>query len=249
MRKLNGLVLIVILLVGITVKAQDATEIVRNADEKVRGNSSRGEVTMKIVRPTWTREMSMKTWSKGTTQALILVTAPASDKGTATLKRNKEIWNWQPSIDRVIKLPPSMMLQSWNGSDFTNDDLVRESSIVNDYTHKIIGDSTIEGRPCWKIELTPKPNAPVVWGKVYSWIDKKDYIQVRNEYYDEDGQLINTMLASGIKTLGGRILASHLEMIPADKKGNKTILDYQFLIFDEPYNDDFFSEQNLKKIR
>lgn len=145
-----------------------------------------------------------------------------------------------------------MMMQSWMGSDFTNDDLVKESSIVTDYTQKIINDTAIiEGRPCWKIELIPLPNAPVVWGKIYSWIDKKDYIQLRNEFYDEDGQLVNTMISSGIKTMGGKVLASHMEMIPADKtkKGNKTVIDYSFLVFDEVYTDDFFSEQNLKKIR
>jgi len=214
MKKLNLWATGAMLLIAITANAQDAKEIVRKADEKARGNSSRGELTMKIVRPSWTREMSLKIWSKGTDLALVLVTAPARDKGTASLKRKKEIWNWQPSIDRVIKLPPSMMMQSWMGSDFTNDDLVKESSIVNDYTQKIIKDSTIDGRPCWKIELTPKPDAPVVWGKVYTWIDKKDYIEMRNEFYDEDGQLVNTMLSSGIKLMGGEMLASHMEMIP-----------------------------------
>lgn len=242
---------IVFLLVSLIASAQDAKEIIRKVDEKIRGKSMRGEMTMKIVRPTWTREMSLKMWSKGNELSLVLVTAPARDKGTASLKKKKEIWNWQPSIDRVIKLPPSMMMQSWMGSDFTNDDLVRESSIVNDYNQKILGDSTIDGRLCWKIELVPKPEAPVVWGKIYTWIDKKDYVQMRSENYDEDGQLVNTMIASGIKTLGGKVLASHMEMIPADKtkKGNRTIIEYQFMVFDEVYGDDFFSEQNLKKIR
>jgi len=228
-RKANEKLITLLFLFNIlSASAQDAKEIVRRADEKVRGKSSRGELTMTIVRPTWKREMSLKIWSKGTEMALVLVMAPARDKGTASLKRKKEIWNWQPSIDRVIKLPPSMMLQSWMGSDFTNDDLVKESSIVNDYNQKILGDSTIDGRPCWKIELVPLPNAPVVWGKIYTWIDKKDYIQLRSENYDEDGQLVSTMLASNIKTMGGKVLASHMEMIPADKtkKGNRTILDY-----------------------
>ena len=249
---MKKLITLALLFTTIIATAQDAKEIVRRADEKVRGKSSRGELTMKIVRPSWTREMSLKMWSKGTEMALVLVTAPARDKGTASLKRKKEIWNWQPSIDRVIKLPPSMMMQSWMGSDFTNDDLVKESSIVTDYNQKIINDTAIiEGRPCWKIELIPLPNAPVVWGKIYSWIDKKDYIQLRNEFYDEDGQLVNTLIASGIKTMGGKVLASHMEMIPADKtkKGNKTVLEYSFLVFNEVYTDDFFSEQNLKKIR
>jgi hypothetical protein len=117
----------------------DAKTIIQRSDEKLKGKTNTAELKMTIVRPSWTREMTMKSWSKGTDYSLILVTAPARDKGTAFLKRDKEIWNWQPTIDRTIKLPPSMMMQSWMGSDFTNDDLVRESSMVEDYTHK----------PCW----------------------------------------------------------------------------------------------------
>ena len=116
----------------------DAKEIVRKADQKMQGNSSKAEMVMKIVRPDWTREVGMKAWALSRKNSLILITNPARDKGTAFLKRDKEIWNWQPRIDRVIKLPPSMMMQSWMGSDFTNDDLVKESSITEDYTHKII---------------------------------------------------------------------------------------------------------------
>ena len=140
---MKKLITLALLFTTVIANAQDAKEIVRHADEKVRGKSSRGELTMKIVRPTWTREMSLKMWSKGTEMALVLVTAPARDKGTASLKRKKEIWNWQPSIDRVIKLPPSMMMQSWMGSDFTNDDLVKESSIVTDYNQKIVNDLSL----------------------------------------------------------------------------------------------------------
>lgn len=249
MKKIATSMLCLLVLFASVAKAQDATEIVKKVDEKVRGKSSRADMTMKIIRPKWTREMSLKSWSKGTKLALVLVTAPARDKGTATLKRDKEIWTWQPSIDRVIKLPPSMMMQSWMGSDFTNDDLIKESSIVNDYDPKILSEETIGDRPCWKIQLTPKPNSAVVWGKVLMWVDKKDYIQMKTEFYDEDGTLVNTMLASDIKNLGGKMLASHLEMIPADKNGNKTVIEYHTLVFDEPYTDDFFSEQQMKKIR
>ena len=115
----------------VMVSGQTATEIIKTADQRARGiTSSVGEMKMTIVRPTWSREISIKSWSKGSEYSLMLITAPARDKGAAFLKRDQEIWNWQPSIDRAIKLPPSMMMQSWMGSDFTNDDLVRESSIV-----------------------------------------------------------------------------------------------------------------------
>src|SRR5271165_816664 len=132
-------------------RAQDAKQIVTKAEDNIRGLSSLTEMTIQIKRPAWTRTMSMKAWSKGEQYSMIVVTAPVKDAGTVFLKRVKEIWNWLPNIERVVKLPPSMMAQSWMGTDFTNDDLVKASSRIEDYTHKIIGDSTIAGRSCWKI--------------------------------------------------------------------------------------------------
>jgi len=226
-----------------------AKEIVAKADKKMRGETNRAEMAMKIVRPSWVREIQLKAWSKGTEYSLILVTAPARDKGTAFLKREKEIWNWQPTIDRVVKLPPSMMMQSWMGSDFTNDDLVKESSIVNDYTHELAGRETVNGRACYKIDMTPKPDAAVVWGKVITWIDTQDFMQLKAEFYDEDGYLVNTMLGKDIKKLGGKLLPATLEMIPADKEGHKTVIRYEELTFDEPIQTGFFSVQNMKRVR
>ncbi len=231
-------------------KAQDATDIVRKSDERARGiQSSQGEMKMTIVRPSWSREISIKSWSKGTDYSLMLITGPPRDKGTAFLKRDKEIWNWQPSIDRSIKMPPSMMMQSWMGSDFTNDDLVRESSVVEDYTHNLLGKEEIDGRSCYKIEMIPKEDAPVVWGKVITWISEEHYLQLKTEFYDEDGYLVNTMMGKEVKELGGRLLPSKLEMIPADEEGKKTIVEQLDITFDEPIDDSFFSLQNMKRVR
>ena len=226
-----------------------AVEIVKKADEKRRGDTNYSEMVVSIVRPTWTREMQLKTWSMGTEYSLILVTSPARDKGTTFLKRDKEIWNWLPSIDRNVKLPPSMMMQSWMGSDFTNDDLIKESSIIEDYTHRLIGDSTILGRECYKIELIPKPEAPVVWGKIYSWIDKKDFMELKSELFDEDGYLVNRVLFSEIELLDGRLLPSKMEYIPVDKEGQKTVIKYQMVDYDIEIGDPFFSLQNMKRVR
>ena len=135
------------------VHAQDAKEIVSKAYEKSNGKSSYTEMTMKIVRPTYERSISMKTWSLGTDYSMVYITAPAKEKGQVHMKRLKEMWNWQPTINRMIKLPPSMMMQSWMGSDFTNDDLINQSSIVNAYTHKIIGNEKLLDKDCYKIEL------------------------------------------------------------------------------------------------
>ncbi|NOY96647.1 MAG: outer membrane lipoprotein-sorting protein [Chlorobi bacterium] len=229
--------------------AQDVKEIVRLADEKFRGSSSQGELTMTIVRPSWSRTVSMKNWTLGNDFSLIYITAPAKEKGQVFLKRYDEMWNWVPSIERMIKLPPSMMMQSWMGSDFTNDDLVKESSLVKDYDHKLLGKEELEGRACYKVELIPKEDAPVVWGKIIMWITQTDYIWLKAEYFDEDGILINTEILSDIKLMDDRMMPTHLEMIPAEKEGHKTILTFDNIKFNVDIKESFFSQQNMKRIR
>ena len=228
---------------------QTAKEIVKKADDKMQGQSNRSEMKMTIVRPSWKREITMKGWALGRDFSLILITGPARDKGTAFLKRNNEMWNWQPSIDRTIKLPPSMMLQSWMGSDFTNDDLVKESSIVNDYDHSLGSDTTINNLDCFKVILTPKEDAAVVWGKIIAYIDKEEYNQHLVYYFDEDDYLINTMILSDLKKMDGRLIPTHMEMIPADEPENKTVIDYLDIEFDLNLKEAFFSQQNMKRVR
>jgi outer membrane lipoprotein-sorting protein len=231
------------------VSGQDAREIVKKADERARGKTSIASITIQTVRPKWSREMTVKSWTKGKDWVIILVTAPAKDKGVVYLKRKKEVWNWIPTIERNIKLPPSMMSQSWMGTDFTNDDLVKEASIVEDYNHSLIGDTIIEGRTCYKIQMLPKPAAAVVWGKLLMCIDKKDLLMLQVKYFDEDGILINTMLASDVKMFGSTLLPARLEMIPANKTGNKTILIYNSLQFDKAIDDNFFTTQHMPKVQ
>jgi len=229
---------------------ETAKEIITEADAKMRGvSSSQGTMKMTIIRPTWTREMTMKSWSKGQDYSLILVTAPARDRGTAFLKREREMWNWQPSIDRTIKLPPSMMSQGWMGSDLTNDDLVKQASIIVDYTHKIVGEEEIEGRKTWKIELMPLKDAAVVWGKVIMWVSQKEYLQLKTEFYDEDDYLVNTIYGKNIKEMGGKIMTSLMEVIPAEEEGHKTMIEYLDLVFDKKMDTKFFSTQNMKRVK
>ena len=228
---------------------QTATDIVRKADEKLKGKTSAANITITIVRPEYSREMSVKSWTKGDDLALILVTAPEKDKGIVYLKRDKEIWNWVPSIERTIKMPPSMLSQSWMGTDFTNDHLVKEASIADDYTASFTADSTIENRLCYGIILIPKPESAVVWGKVIMYVDKKDLMILHARYYDEEAVLINTMQCSEVKTLGGKLLPAKMEMTPADKKGYKTVLLYNALEFDKPIEDNFFTTQNMPRVK
>ena len=226
--------------------AQDAKDIVRKADEKMRGNTSQIEMTIRTVRPSWTREMDIKVWMKGTDYSMILIQSPAKDKGIVFLKRKKEVWNWMPTLERTIKLPPSMMSQSWMGTDFTNDDLVKESSIVNDYIHSISGDTTIDNRNCYIIQMIPKPEAAVVWSKLIVCIDKNDFLELNTRFYDEDGRLINIMNAYDIKIMGGRLIPTHFEMIPTDKKNQKTEMIYKYIQYNKPIDDEFFTAEKMK---
>jgi len=226
-----------------------AREIITKSTKKMIGTTSQGEMKMTIVRPTWKREITMKSWSSGEDYALILITGPARDKGVAFLKREKEVWNWQPKIDREVKLPPSMMAQSLMGSDFTNNDLVDQAATIDDYTHKILGSEVIRDRDCYKVELIPNEETAVVWGKIISWIDKKDFMQLKAEFYDEEDYLVNTMIGDNVKTLGGKLIPSRLTITPADEPENKTIVEYLSLEFDKPIKDKFFSVQNMKRIR
>lgn len=247
-----GILLLVILMVlpKTELHGQNAAEIIEKMEERMRGDSNYAEMTMTIERPRFTREVSMRSWSYGNDYSLILITAPARDQGTAFLKRHNEIWNYVPNIDRTIKMPPSMMSQSWMGSDFTNDDLVRESSTVEDYEHRIIEeDAEIEGRSAWVIELVPKPETPIVWGKVLIWVDKEEFIQLRVENYDQRDDLANHIEFSDLRVFDNRLIASNMTLIPADKPDQRTILNYDDLQFEIDIDDSFFTQQNMRRVR
>jgi len=229
--------------------AQDVKEIVKKADEKFRGVSSQSEIIMVIQRPTWSRTILMKSWTLGNDYSFFYINAPAIEKGQVFLNRLTEMWNYLPSIERMIKIPPSMMLQPWMGSDFTNDDLIKESSLVNDYEHSLAGEEKLQGFDCHKILLMPKPDAPVVWGKIYMWISKQDDLWLKGEYYDEEGTLINTEILSEVKQMDDRILPTKLEMIPVNKPGQKTTLTFDRIMFNVKLDVSFFSQQNMRKVR
>jgi outer membrane lipoprotein-sorting protein len=252
MRKISVIGIIVciaILLASKPIADPTAAEIIKKAEEKMNGKTTTSELVITILRPKWNRTMKMKIWSKGTKYSMILLTAPVKEKGTVFLKRDKEVWNWLPSIERTIKLPPSVMGQSWMGTDLSNDDLVRADSKEDDYTHTLLGKEEINGRECYKISSVPGEDVAVVWGKIVSWIDLKDYIQMKAEFYDEDDELINTFKANSIKTMGGKTIATLLEIIPADKPKHKTIMMYKNIVWDKPISDNFFTTQNMKKVK
>ncbi|HPG10673.1 MAG TPA: outer membrane lipoprotein-sorting protein [Chitinophagaceae bacterium] len=249
MKKLFFIPLVALLFsFGKTTQQPSADEIVRKANDLMMGRSSQSIATMTVIRPSWTRTVSMKTWSLGNDYYMVQITAPAQDKGQVFLKRFNEMWNWMPNISRIIRIPPSMMGQNWMGSDFTNNDLVKANSIVNDYTHRILGNETTDGYDCYKIEFSPKPNAAVVWDKIIAWIAKDKYFMLKSEFYNEDGELVNRETQSDIKHFDDRDLPSKLVMTPVKEKGKQTILEFQKLNFNISLKPTFFSQQNMKNI-
>ena len=249
--KINALITALMIFPVLQISGQEmsADQIVKKSHDLMQGQSNYSEVKMTIHRPKWERTLTFKSWMKGTEYALIYITSPPQEKGQVFLKRGNEMWNWLPSISRMIKIPPSMMLQSWMGSDLTNDDLVRESSIVNDYTHKIVGTETISGYDCYKIEMIPHEDAPVVWGKIDTWIAKDHYFTLKNEYYDESGKLINREELSNIKNVGDRTIPTKFTVVPVDKTDHFTIMIFEDIRFNININDSFFSIQNMKRVR
>lgn len=229
--------------------SQDALDIVKKADEKMQGKSSQSEMEMTLVRQTWQRSLTFKNWTLGTEYALTLITAPSKESGQSFLKLKNDMWNWNPTVNKIIKLPPSMMSQGWMGSDYTNDDVLKESSIVVDYTHKIIGEEIISNLECWKIELLPHEDAAVVWGKIILWISKQDFMELKIDYFDEEMAWIKTHTCSDIKNMGGRVIPTRFEIIPADKPNQKTIVVIKNIRWDHDIPVSFFSQQNMKKIK
>lgn len=250
MKKPDLLIAIFLMIIfPLEIWAQDADMIVKKADEKMQGLTSQSEMEMTLIRPSWSRTIDFKSWSKGRDHSLTLITSPAKESGQSFLKLKNDMWNWNPAINRMIKLPPSMMSQGWMGSDYTNDDILKESSIVVDYHHKITGNEQVGGYDCYKIELDPKSDAAIVWGKVILWISKAEYYLLKAEYYDEDNKLVKTHISSEIKFMHDRKLPSRYEIIPADKPGQKTVLTIKTAKFNIPLTDGFFSQQNMKIVR
>lgn len=227
--------------------SQTATEIIQKAESKRLGKSSYTEMTMTIQRPKWSRTISFKGVSKGTDYSLTLITSPVKEKGQTFMKQKDNIWSWNPKIGRLIKLPPSMMTQGWMGSDFSNDDLLKENSLSEDYNHKIIGEAEFSGYDCYKIELKPKSDVPVIWGKIIMFISKKENMFLQSMYYDDDEYLVKTEKAYNIKEMDGRLLPTKFELIPEENPGNKTILELVSVKFDVNVQDNFFSQQQMKR--
>ena len=238
-----------LVLLSSPLQAQTAREIIDRVDRLLRGESSRGRITMEITTEHWSRSLDMEVWSLGVEHSLVRVQSPAREAGTATLKAGQEVWNYLPRVDRTIKVPPSLMMGSWMGSHFTNDDLVKESRIVDDYDFEISFEGEREGVEVWEFQLTPRPEAPVVWGRIDEQVRKADLMPTWIRYYDEDGGLVRTMTFSDYRTMGDRLVPASMLVIPADKPEEHTVLTYHELDFGINLDESFFSLRNLRARR
>ncbi len=241
----------VVLLSHAPVRAQEQPltprQILDKVDDLFRSKSSQALATMTVTTTHWKRSLSLEMWSKGKEQSLFRILAPKKEKGTATLRSGNDIWNYLPKVKRVIKLPSSMMAASWMGSHFTNDDLVKESRMADDYTFEITFIGEGEGEQIVEVTCHPKPEAAVVWGKVLVRARLKDYIPLFVKYFDEDLRLARTMTFSQVSELGGRLIPAVVTMVPEEKPEESTIIHYEKMDFDIDLKDDFFSLRTLQK--
>lgn len=244
----RGVTLVLLLVTTIGVGfAQNAEAIIRRSEDLLKGKTSKGTFIMRVVTPEYTRELRMDSWWVGNEKALIVIRSPKKEAGNKTLKIKNEMWSYLKNTETTIKIPPSMMLQSWNWSDFTNDDLVRESNLADDYTHRIIATEVQGNEKCWKIELTPKPDAPVVWGKLLYWVRQGNGLASRVEYYDERNKLMRTMEFSDFRVMGGRTIPTRWTMVNNAKEGHRTEFEILDVSFDIRISGRVFSFQELER--
>lgn len=246
-KKITILLLMCALVLAYTEKGSslDAKTIIESSFNHYRGKASKATVEMVIHRPAWERRMQMNTWTKGTDRSLVRITAPAKDKDNGTLKRGRDMWTFNPKVNRVIKLPPSLMSQSWLGSDFSNNDISKSDSILKDYVHKLVGTTTHEGHKVYIIQSTPKPDAPVVWGMQILHV-RDDHVLILEEFYDEDLQPVKRMTGEQIQMMSGRMFPKVWKMQKHEKADQYTLLNYHKLAFLDDLADRYFTLNQLK---
>jgi outer membrane lipoprotein-sorting protein len=226
----------------------DARAIVEESFRYMRGASSEARLSMTIHRPDWARTMTLRVWTRGETESLIRIEGPPRDAGNGTLKKGAEMWMYNPKVDRIIKVPPSMMSRSWMGSDFSNNDLARSDSLIRDYDHVLEGSERRDGTTVHRIRATPRPGAPVVWGKLVLRI-REDGILLEQTFFDEDGEPVKTLSAGDIALRSGRMFPGFLRMEPMDAEDEYTVLTYEEIRFLDDLPDRYFTLSSLRTPR
>ena len=245
----NSAFLVFLLLAPLLAAAQDAHEILERVEFNMRGHGFYAEITMELVRPGNTTEISLRSWSLGDDYALIYITAPPQEEGTAYLKRGNEMWNYQPRINRTVRMPRSMMSQSWMGSDFTNNDLVSGTSTVHDFHHELAGSVMVESHECYIIKLVPHPGNPVAYDRVIYFVSRQFHIPLMVENYNEYDALVSTIHFREIREFNGRNFPAIIEIIPSGEEERKTVMTTHSIEFGVNISEGFFSIENLTEIR
>lgn len=246
--KIHRTILVVASILGLSMLLQaqpDASKLVKDSFDYYRGKASIATVEMTIHRPDWERTQVIKIWTIGEEDSLLTTIEPAKDKGNGTLKKEADMWIYNPKIKRTIKLPPSMMAQSWMGSDFSNNDLSKSNNIIDHYTHTLLESKQVDGHVVYTIESTPNPGAPVVWGKQILKI-REDLIFLEESYYDEAGERVKTLTFTDITDFSGKLYPATMRMRPADKPEQYTELHYRELEFLEALPARYFTLSALK---
>lgn len=225
-----------------------ALEVLEKIDDLWRASSSTARLKMEVKTSHYTRTMIMDSWSKGKEKSLVRIVLPLKEKGTVSLKNGNAMYTYLPKTDRVIRLTSGMMMGSWMGSHFTNDDLVKESRLSTDYEPEIVFEGVRDGQKILEFALLPKPDAPVVWGRIVITVRAGDYLPIDSLYYDEDMVLARTLTFKDIKEMGGRMIPAVLHMVPADKPDEYTELIYQQIQFDIDLPDSLFSLMQLRRM-
>jgi outer membrane lipoprotein-sorting protein len=236
---------ILLLLPAGPARAEDARAVVEASFQYYRGESSVSTVDMTVHRPDWERVFTIKAWTRGEESSLFRILGPPKDRGNGTLKKGREMWMYNPKVNRVIKVPPSMMSQSWMGSDFSNNDLAKSDSLIHDYDHEIVGTESHDGKTVYVIESRPKPRAPVVWGMLKLRI-REDLIFLEEAFFDEDLEPVKTMTSSDIRLMGGRLFPATWKMQKADVEDEYTVLEYRKIVFNVEVEERVFTLSNLR---
>ena len=241
------LVSVVLLALPLSAQAIEVSDLIRYIDRLWRGETSQATMSMTVKTRRYQRTMTMEAWSRGKEYSLVVIREPIKDRGIATLKVEENIWNYLPKIDRVTKVPSSMMSGSWMGSHFTNDDLIRESTFEDDYITKLSFEGRRDGRLVYEITSRPKPDAAVVWGMVVMLIEQSTLAPLKAQYFDDEGLLIRTMTFDQPKLIGQRIIPMRMTLQPEEKPDESTVIVYRDIAFGVELERSFFSLQSLKR--
>jgi outer membrane lipoprotein-sorting protein len=222
-------------------------DILDRVEKLLWGNTVQGTYLMTITTPRWERTLELRVWMDRPRRSFVRITSPAKEAGVGSLRIGSEMWNYLPNVERTIKIPPSMMLQPWMGSDFTNDDLVKESSILDDYTHRVTGSVMVQGDAAWQVEALPKADAAVVWGRIVYTVRRSDSMPLKQEFFSERGELARVLTFSDVRRVSDRVMPTRWEMRPTAKPGQSTTIVLKEARFNQPVDDEIFTQRHLQR--